>query len=251
MIKGYTVFFSYVLETNSGYGYSTAIHCNYINSLYLDSITNKEVNIYFNNVDDFKYLSNNINGGTGYTVNKIYLLIQLINNSTYTNLNTIKPVANEWRKYEVTDQIIDYFSGYTTGESLTPTYLCGSIFKVPIYKYNTMSIYNLDYLNYPSITQAELKGVDAPLCFGDEQYFIGNVSADAEAIAYTTDLAISLPLNQYNSTTNPTWDHLSEVYITEIGLYDSTKKLVAIGKLNDPVPKNSTISRTIVFGLDF
>ena len=38
-------------------------------------------------------------------------------------------------------------------------------------------------------------------------------------------------------------------FITE--LYDSNKNLVAIGKLNDPVAKDSTIARTIVFAIDF
>ena len=42
-----------------------------------------------------------------------------------------------------------------------------------------------------------------------------------------------------------------KVYITEIGIYDTNKNLVAIGKLNDPVAKDATISRTIVFAIDF
>jgi hypothetical protein len=248
MANGYTVFFSYLLETTPGNGYSTAIHCNYINSLPLETVVNKEVNIYFNDVDDFKFLAAGFNGGTGYTVNKIYVLVQLINNNAYSSLNDVKPIASNWRKYDVTNQIEDYYTGFTVGQLLTSEYLCGSIFKVPIYKYNNiveMPIYNLEYLDYPEKTAPDA------LSFGEEQYFIGNVSADAKAIAYTMDLAINLPLNQFNSTTNPTWDSASPVYITEIGLYDSEKNLVAIGKLNNPVPKNSSISRTIVFAVDF
>ena len=61
----------------------------------------------------------------------------------------------------------------------------------------------------------------------------------------------SPPLNEFNSTSNPTWDGLETVYISEIGIYDSNKNLVAIGKLNDPVAKDATIARTIVFALDF
>jgi hypothetical protein len=250
MANGYTVFFSYRLITDDGKGYGNAIHCNYFNRLYLETTTNKEVNIYFNDVDDFKFLASGYTDGSGFFANRIHVLVQLIHNAPYNSLDDVKPVASNWREYDVTDQIEDYYTGFTVGQLLTPAYLCGSIFKVPIYKYNdvtVMPVYNLQYIDYP--------GTAAPdaLCFGEEQYFIGNVSADAEAIAYTMDLAISLPLNQYNSTTNPTWDSMrdGEVYITEIGLYDSNKNLVAIGKLNDPVPKNSSIARTIVFALDF
>lgn len=249
MAAGYTVFFSYMLTSNSGestnYGYNDAIHCNYINTLQLDSITNKEVNIFFENEEDFKFLSNT--GGTGITVNNVYVLIQLINNSSYTSISDVEPVAANWKKYNVTNQV----SGYTTGGTLTLTGidLTTTIFKVPLYLYNNVNLmvsYNLEYLNYPA--------VDADtnlLCFGDEEYFIGTVSTDIEAIAYSTDLAIQLPLNQYNSSTNETWDGSTEVYISEVGLYDTDRNLVGIAKLNNPIPKDSTIARTIVFGLDF
>ncbi len=256
MANGYTIFFTYRLDTvsgtTSGYGYNGAIHCNYINSIYLDSITNKEVNIFFNDVNDFKFL-NSGNTGSGYTANRIHVIIQLINNAGYENLEDVKPLSNEWHEYDVTGQISESFSGFTVGQQLSPTYLCGSIFKVPLYKYynNTeMPIYDMSYINYPLITQSGLTGIYTPLSFGDEQYFIGNVSTDIEAIAYTTDISIPLNLHEFNSSTNATWDG-NDVYITEVGIYDDNNNLVAIGKLNDPLPKNSTITRTLRFALDF
>jgi len=245
MANGYTVFFSYLLAPNSGdltgCGYSEAIHCNYINSIYLDSIINKEVNIHFDTESDFKFLSPV--GGTGYTANKIYILVQLINNLPYSNLEDVKPISANWKIYETTNQV----TGYTTGNTftLTSANITSTVFSVPLYLYNSMSGYTLNYLNYPSNLSNE------DLCFGDEEYFFGNVISDVEAIAYTTDLAIYLPLNEFNSTSNATWDDISQVYITEIGLYDDNNNLVSIAKLNDPIPKDATISRTIVFGLDF
>jgi hypothetical protein len=252
-MEGYTIFFSYILESDSGstsgYGYTTPIHCNYVNNLYVSDITNKEVNIYFNDITDFKFLSTGDTEGSGYTVTKISLLVQLIDNSTFSNQNEIKPVSNQWRKYDVTNQIIENFTGFTVGQTITPLQLTSSVFKVPIYKYydiNEMPIYDLDYLKYPKTTE-----LNSNLCFGEEEYFLGNVSSDVEAIAYTTDIVINLPIGQFNSSNNLTWDGVSDVYITEIGIFDNNNNLVAIGKLNNPLPKNSTISRTIVFGIDF
>ena len=89
------------------------------------------------------------------------------------------------------------------------------------------------------------------MCFGDASYFFGNVTSKIKADVYTTDISINLPLNEFNSTTNSTWNGIETVYITEIGIYDSNKNLVAIGKLNDPVAKDATISRTILFAIDF
>lgn len=240
MVNGYTVFFSYLLKSNNGY--SSAIHCNYINSTIIETLTNKEININFDNVDDFKFLS--ASDGTGYTAHKIYMLVQLINNNLYENENDIKPDSAKWKIFDVTHQIITYTSGIT--RNITPVDITTSLFKVPIYRYNTMEDYNLDYLDYPNINSED------ELCFGDEQYFLGNVSSDVEAVAYTTDLAISMPLNQFNTSENNTWNSsTSGVYISEVGIYDLDKNLVAIGKLNNPLHKDSTISRTIVFAIDF
>ena len=57
-------------------------------------------------------------------------------------------------------------------------------------------------------------------------------------------------LGDFNSSTNATWDGQS-VFASEIGIYDDNNNLVAIGKFNDPVEKNATLSRTILFAIDF
>ena len=106
-------------------------------------------------------------------------------------------------------------------------------------------MYNLDYLSYPIPAETD------KLCFGDEVYFFGNVETDIEADVYTSDLSINLALGEFNSTTNPTWDGISSVAISEIGIYDEDKNLVAIGKLNNPIIKDSSITRTISFAIDF
>lgn len=243
MAAGHTAFITYMFSGGTGstniYGYGDAIHCNYIKKIVFDDLTNKEFNIYFEDINEFKFLS--VSGGTGFTANKLIVLAQLIDNRSYDNLEDVKPKSNNWRIFDVTDQV----TGYTSGQTLTPAQITSNVFRVPIGKYNLASKYTLDYLNYPASGTTDL------LCFGDETYFLGNVTASVEAIAYTMDLAINLPLNQFNSTTNPTWDEESQVFISEIGLYDSNKNLVGIAKLNSPIPKDDSISRTIVFGMDF
>lgn len=245
MNEGYTAYMTYMLAptgATENNAYTKSIHCNYIKSIEFDNLINKEFNIYFENINDFKFL--NPSGGTGYTAHKLYVITQLINHEDFENINDIEPKSNEWRIFDVTNQIVDYVSGQTlSGEDLTST-----VFRIPVSKYMLAPKYDLEYLNYPLNTETSNS-----LCFGDETYFIGNVKTAIEAEAYTMDLPIQLPLNEFNSSTNETWDSTqdSQVFISEIGLYDENKNLVGIAKLNDPIPKDNTISRTIVFGMDF
>lgn len=247
MAAGYKAFMTYMLVSESGTtngdGYSDAIHCNYINNVTFDTLSNKEFNIYFDDVEEFKFLSPY--RGSGFTAHKLIVLAQLVDLDDYADESLAKPLPNEWVMFDVTEQV----TGYTSGATLTAQQLTSNVFRIPLSQYNLAKtgghVYDLDYLNYPTNLNED------DLCFGDETYFIGSMTSTVEAIAYTTDLAINLPLDQFNSTTNVTWDQLSKVYITEIGLYDDKKNLVGIAKLNDPIPKDSTISRTIVFGLDF
>lgn len=247
-MEGYTVYFTYMLANSgatSGFGYSDAIHCNYINSEQLDNISNKEIGIYFENINEFRYLTTGNSLGTGYTANKIYILVQLINNSVYNSISEIKPISNSWRIFDVTSQIRDRVPEST--DNISPLNMVVSLFKVNLSQYNAAPIYDLTYLSYPSL----LENDTSVLRFGDEEYFLGNVSSDIEAIAYTTDLALSLQLNEFNSSTNATWNNAPQVYITEVGIYDDEKNLVAVGKLNNPVLKNANTSRTISFAIDF
>lgn len=247
-MDGYTVFTSYALVptgTTNGYAYSQGIHCNYFKSLQFDTNPEiQEINMYFPDaLQDFKFLAGDISLGTGYTAHKIYALVQVISNSTYTSIDDIKPIASGWTYVDITNQLV----GHTGTTLITPTQIENTIFEISLSGYTGFPTYTLNYLNYPT----KQVGDDDDLCFGDEIYFLGNVSTDIHADVFTTDLSINLPLNEFNSSSNATWDGVTPVSITEIGIYDSNKVLVAIGKLNDPVDKDATISRTIVFDIDF
>ena len=247
MANGYTVFTTYLLKpTIVAGGYSPAIHCNYIQSIQLNTTIPdiEEVRIIFPEMNDFKFLSTSIGNGTGFTANHIYAIIQLVNNGSYSNIEDVKPNPALWKIVDITSQM----TTHTPGTPITPQQLTNQVFKVSLNNYSNFSGYSLNVdvngLNYPSA------GVDDKLCFGDESYFLGNVTTEIHADVYTTELSIILPQGEFNSSTNSTWNGES-VYASEIGIYDANNNLVAIGKFNDPVEKNSNISRTILFAIDF
>lgn len=247
MTQDYTIFATYILSATTN-GYSTGIHCNYIRTIPIetDNFTIQEIVMNFSGgttgaTAPFKYLNSKVTGntaGTGYTAQKIYALVQ----SAYTTTNTV-PDPSKWKLYDITPL------SHVAGTPLTAKELTENIFKIPIGKMNGtgFTTYNLSYLNYPAVSANTLS-------FGDEIYFLGNVTTEIHADVFVTDLAITLNLNDFNSSTNLTWNELSprpQVAITEIGIYDINKNLVAIGKLNDPIVKDSSITRTIVFDIDF
>jgi hypothetical protein len=252
MLQGYTIFITYGFETDDyestplygDLGYSSAIHCNYIQKLTTDNISNKNINFYFKSASNFPFLSGqNLNNGKGWSAKRIFAIAQYVNNNIFDNVNDIKPFPEQWRKFDVTNQI----NGYIANQTLSPSDLELVTFSINLGDYNTAPIYDLTYINYP----INLPIDSNKLSFGEEQVFFGNVSTEIEAIAYSSDIAVSLPLNEFNSTTNLTWDRISAVQISEIGIYDNLGNLVAIGKLNNPISKNNSIARTIVLGLDF
>lgn len=242
---GFTVFVTYQFEgapysADTTYGYSDAIHCNYVTKIETDVITNKGINLYFTN-NEFPFLVQPSASTTGYgwSAYRMYAIAQIVNGTG----DEIKPNSWEWRKLDVTNQI----NNHTVGDPISAESVAASLISFSQLEYSVAPVYDLSYLNYPTSGTTD----DNKLAFGEEVFFFGNVSTDIKAVAYTTDIPIVLPLNQYNTSTNPTWDGASSVEISEIGIYDENDNLVAIGKLNQPITKDSTISRTIVFAMDF
>jgi len=253
-MEGNTAFISYILiPSGITYGsYSQAIHCNYIKKINLGTTDPyiQEISLNFPDPTDFKFLGTSRTSALtpliGYNVNRISAIVQIVSNSAFDSFEEVVPDSTAWKQFDVTYQV----SGYSPSADwvLTPANITSVVFKISLLQYTNISIfkpYTLNYLSYPSSSQTD------KLVFGDSTYFFGNVSGTIKADVYTTDISVNLPLNEFNSSSNKTWNGYETVYISEIGIYDSNKNLVAIGKLNDPVAKDSSIARTIVFAMDF
>lgn len=254
MKKPHTVFVTYLFsnrddissndapyQANKTLGYSTPIHCNYIQRIETDDITNKTINLLFPDETKFPFMKgyDNMVDGQGWSATNLYALINLVPQTGTTV--TYDPA--KFKIVNVTNQITNYndFIGF----AIPPANLANSLFNITLTQINSAPFYTLDYLSYPTNLETDR------LAFGEEVFFYGNVKTDVEAQIYTTDITINLPNNQYNYTTNPTWDGQSPVYISEIGIYDDQNNLVAIGKLNYPISKDSTRSRSFSINIDF
>ena len=77
------------------------------------------------------------------------------------------------------------------------------------------------------------------LQFGDERFFYGNIEAYIGATIYKTLFPITINSGEFIATTNPTRStnpstNPPDITISEVGIYDSNKNLVIIGKLSKP-----------------
>lgn len=232
---------------NKSLGYSSAIHCNYIQRVETDTIINKTINFVVPDGSLFPFLRNDnqiapSSNGFGWNANYLYALVQIVDGTG----STITANPANWSIIDVTSQLANYntFSGTTIP---VQAFNSSTIITIGVQDTYNAPKYSLNYLNAPSTLSSD----DDKLSFGEEAFFYGNVKTDFQAIAYTSEIPAVLQLNEYNSTTNSTWDQLSSVSISEMGIFDDNNNLVGVGKLNNPINKDATIFRTILFALDF
>ncbi len=226
-------------SNTTSYGYTTPLHCQYINKV-ISTGTNNSVQITFP-YSDLKYFKkqSEMTNGEGYTANRIKVLMQKVANST------IKPQPNDWKVVDMTP----YLNGYSTwnGQSIPYDTALALPIRIDLNVYNSGTTYNLDsYLNLKEIND------DTNLGFGDEVFFFGNLNVDIQALVYRTKIVINIPYNQFNSSTNPTWNSsYNNTYISEVGIYDSFDNLVAVSKLNYPIKKTSKKNVILELDMDF
>jgi len=247
-----TVFITYLLESNGGlqqnvtFGYKTPIHCNYIQRIETDdAITGKTVTMSFPDTEEFRFMRSSseivpANNGYGWTADKFYILMQVVDEIG----DDVVPIPDQWKKFDKTSSINNYSTWYD--KAISPSDLKVSKFFITGSDYiNNTLYYDLSYLNYPISTD------NTNLQFGEEVFFYGNVKAKISATIHSMTINAILPLNEFNTSQNPTWTEGDTVYITEVGIYDEDGILLGVGKMNIPIDKDTNKYRTIEFKLDF
>lgn len=226
-------------SSTTSYGYTTPIHCQYINKV-TSTGTNNAVQITFP-YSDLKYFKNQseMSNGEGYTANRFKVLMQKVTN------DTILPDPTAWKVFDMTP----YLNGYSSFNGLSIPYdtALSMPIRIDLNVYNSGSTYDLSsYLNLQVLND------DTNLGFGDEVFFLGNINVDVQALIYRTKIILNIPYNQFNTSTNPTWSSAyGNTYISEVGIYDSFDNLIAISKLGYPIKKTSKKNIVIELDMDF
>ena len=236
------VFVTYMLSSNSGY--TTGLHSQNILCVLYNDNTNgepcapdasrKDIDITFP-IGQFPYMM--MSGGTGWYADTFELLVQRVPSGQF-------PDPANWVKIDYTNSI----NGHSAGSRINPLNLESTTYTITEDLYtNSGSTFNLhDYINVPEI------GEDDILQFGDEYFFYGNLTASGIINKYRTLFDFTIPPNQYNTSTNPTFGNSGQnVHISELGVYDNIGNLVAIGKFITPIEKTNVTTIILEVALDF
>lgn len=175
----------------------------------------------------------------GFVANKLYILAQ-------KTASGVRPDSSAWKIMDYTSAITNYATWSAT--TINPTDIDTSTFTITNNEYTAATTYNLNtYLTIPTT------GQDSNLQFGDEVVFFGNLDADIKATAYKSSFLFSAPATQYNASYNPTYSAATSnsVFLSEVGVYNTNKDLVAIGKFNSPIEKKSSKTVIVELTIDF
>jgi len=255
---GYSYYVTYLVESGpeylSGYsfGYPQAINCNYITKI--DGVSDINGDPQYLKAEfalnGFPFMRNSLGlntfSGTGWNSNKVQLMVNKINTTTYPNMQIDDLPTDNWRLISSEPSGNGIFSGGSG--SIDASNLLTFSYVVSQEDYNSGSTFALSgkYSAFTMNSDITTNGVT----FGDESFFYGNLKTCILATTFKTVLTVLAPDNQFNSTLNPSFDptYNTDTYITEIGILDSNNLLVGVGKPTYPIVKN--VNRYLAFQLE-
>jgi hypothetical protein len=208
----------------------------------------KDVSFKINETDMLPYMrkKETSTDGYGFYAYNFKLLYQIVSDSMD------RPEAGAWKEYDFTTTAITGVAGETIDPKLLENQSpLATGFILDVLKGNASTIFNLiDLLNLPPNVSPE------KLQFGDERFFYGNLSTYIGATIYKTIFDIKVNSSEYVATTNSTRStdtttNPPNIKISEVGIYDTDKNLVCIGKLSTPVALTNGNTIMLELSMDF
>jgi hypothetical protein len=229
-----TIYLTYALDNLSGSGLTETLPCQSYIKVTNNSSDSKDISFKISDIDMLPYMKKKeslVYDGYGFYATNFKLVYQIV-----TGQND-RPDPSAWKVYDFTSTGLTTNIGETTDplvlENQSPYSSLGFILTAAID--STSSTYDITQ----SLSMAPNSNYEI-LQFGDERFFYGNIETYIGATIYKTLFDIRINTAQYNTTTNPTRSLQSStnpanIRVTEVGVYDSNKNLVVIGKLSEPV----------------
>jgi hypothetical protein len=213
---------------NNTTAFTESLHCNYYTKIQgpdLNCGHTSSQNVAIRFGSEFPCLNQigNVGLDNGFFADTFEIVCQKV-------VGDVRPNPADWVVIDFTNDLTSSMvNNYITQSGLT-----GNTFVITQDMYTYLSSqYKLT--NYPSIAPVSNGQTGTTLNFGDEYYFYGSIETDIEATIYEMKYKVNLGQADFQSTSNPTWKHGTNSYITEIGLYDNEKNLMIISKLQSPV----------------
>ncbi len=179
-----------------------------------------------------------LTSGTGWHATRFYVLVQVRDIG-------LAPQPNQWKKIDITNRLIGFNTWQNT---VIPSTAFSTTQPIIIDKalFDAAPLFNInDNIQLPLNNEVD------KLQLGDEVFFFGTVTTDIEAITYKAKFTLFANFNQFNTSSNPTWEQGQPVAISEVGIYSVNDELVAVGKFANPVEKTNASPKVMRLNIDF
>ncbi len=243
-----TMYLTYMLENDLGYGLQNSLSCQEYVKITNNSSLPKDVAFRMAEVDMLPYMRKIEAGGydgLGFYASRFKLVYQIVSDAS------IRPSSGSWKVYDFTSTAITNIAGQTISPTLlenqnylTTGFLLTTTANVAATTFDITQKLNLAPNSDSSILQ-----------FGDERFFYGNLNTYIGATIFKTLFDIRVT-GDFISTTNTTRSkdlttNPPAIKVSEVGIYDTNKNLVCIGKLSKPIPLSSNNIIMLELSIDF
>lgn len=243
-----TIYLTYSLQNNTGTGLTTSLPCQEYIKVTNSSSSAKDISFRLSDVDLLPYMRKIESAGydgRGFNSYSFKLVYQIVQDPD------TRPDPNAWKVYDFTSTAITTTTGATIDpvklENQTPTangFVLTTVADSGATQFDITQSLSMAPNISPNILQ-----------FGDERFFYGNLTTYIGATIYKTLFDIRVNSSQFNATTNPTrgasTTNPPNIKVSEVGIYDSSKNLVVIGKLSSPVALEPGNTIMLELSMDF
>jgi hypothetical protein len=243
-----TMYLTYVLDNVGQTGHTSALPCQTYVKITNNTSSAKDVSFKIAETDLLPYMrkKETSTDGYGFYAYKFKLLYQIVADSMD------RPDPSAWKQYDFTTTAITGVAGQTIDPKLLENQSpLATGFVLDLLKGNAATTFSLiSLLNLPDNNSPQ------KLQFGDERFFYGNLSTYIGATIYKTIFDIRVNSSEYAATTNSTRSidtttNPPSIKVSEVGIYDTDKNLVCIGKLSTPVALADGNTIMLELSMDF
>lgn len=245
---GETMYLTYTLENDLGYGLQNSLSCQEYIKITNNSSSPKDVAFRMAEVDMLPYMRKIELGGYdgfGFYATKFKLVYQIVSDAA------TRPASGSWKVYDFTSTAITTGAG----ETIDPTLLENQSYLVTGFLLTTTANAAATTFDITQTLNLAPNSDSSILQFGDERFFYGNLNTYIGATIFKTLFDIRVT-GDFVSTTNPTRSkdlttNPPAIKVSEVGIYDTNKNLVCIGKLSKPIPLSPNNVIMLELSIDF
>jgi hypothetical protein len=246
---GETMYLTYMLENDLGYGLQNSISCQEYIKITNNSSSPKDIAFRMAEVDMLPYMRKIENvgyDGLGFYATKFKLVYQIVSDAS------IRPSSGSWKVYDFTSTAITNLAG----ETIDPTMLENQNYLVTGFLLTTLNDASATTFDITQTLNLAPNSDSSILQFGDERFFYGNLNTYIGATIFKTLFDIRINTTEYVSTSNTTRSkdlttNPPAIKVSEVGIYDTNKNLVCIGKLSKPIPLSPNNTIMLELSIDF